>query len=106
MLQYVYNQRIDSRSPEMVARELERVVQYLNERGEIVDCYNLNPMTRGTMLLTIIYHEKDADVLYVCDKKRCTDCHPQFCNHTHDISHAKNFSKLGSTDNYIEIEKE
>lgn len=29
-------------------------------------------------------------VLYVCDRKKCPNCQPE-CEHTTDISHAKNF---------------
>ena len=106
MLQHVYNERIDSRNPKMIALKLEHAIERLNHTGHRVDCYNLNPITRNTILLTIVYHEEYNDVLYVCDKKQCADCNPQFCNHTLDIVHAKNFIKLGPTNSYIEIEKE
>lgn len=33
------------------------------------------------------------DVAYLCDRKACEDCHPEFCDHTLDISHARNFIK-------------
>lgn len=29
-------------------------------------------------------------VLYVCDREKCPNCHSE-CEHTTDISHAKNF---------------
>lgn len=38
--------------------------------------------------------EKPADILYLCDEKRCGETCPSMqCKHTSDISHAKNFVK-------------
>ena len=39
------------------------------------------------------------NVLYLCDKKRCHPCSCE-CEHTSDISHAKNFILIG--DSYFE----
>lgn len=39
------------------------------------------------------------NVLYLCDKKRCHPCSCE-CEHTLDISHAKNFISIG--DSYFE----
>lgn len=44
-------------------------------------------------------------ILYLCDQERCENCHPDFCKHTTDIKHAKNFKE--ETDGiYIEQETE
>lgn len=39
--------------------------------------------------------DRGADVLYLCDQKRCIKCHYPECKHTNDIRHAKNFEKQG-----------
>lgn len=44
-------------------------------------------------------------ILYLCDQERCENCHPDYCKHTTDIKHAKNF-KEGSEGIYIEQETE
>ena len=48
-----------------------------------------------------------ADILYVCDRTKCPECHDE-CEHTTDISHAVNFwhSTYGDKECYIEINKE
>ena len=30
-------------------------------------------------------------ILYECDRQKCTDCSWPICQHTSDITHAKNF---------------
>lgn len=34
-----------------------------------------------------------SDVVYLCDRKACASCAPDVCDHTTDISHARNFVK-------------
>ena len=48
--------------------------------------------------------EKDAQVLYVCDRTACLQCHPETCSHTSDVRHAKNFFIIGG-DRYMERNK-
>jgi hypothetical protein len=47
-------------------------------------------------------HELTEDVIFLCDGKQCEVCHDHECCHTNDISHAKNFKKIG--DSYWEVE--
>lgn len=35
----------------------------------------------------------EMKILYLCDQERCEECHPDYCNHTTDIKHAKNFKE-------------
>ena len=44
------------------------------------------------------------NVLYVCDRRACDQCSHE-CNHTTDISHAKNFELGFDAKTYVEIEK-
>lgn len=37
----------------------------------------------------------EIQVLYICDREKCEDCFNS-CNHTTDISHAKNFKLEGN----------
>lgn len=46
--------------------------------------------------------EKPIDVVYICDRKACKICHYPSCEHTHDISHAKNFERFDMCDLYYE----
>lgn len=39
----------------------------------------------------------EIDITYICDGKKCPECSIQ-CRHTTDISHAKNFKPVMSTD--------
>lgn len=41
-------------------------------------------------------------IYYICDGKACEVCHPEDCNLTEKIEHAKNFRK-GYIDEYVEI---
>lgn len=45
-------------------------------------------------------------ILYICDRKKCPNCQPE-CEHTKDISHAKNFFHTMSDDEdeivYVEL---
>lgn len=51
----------------------------------------------------------DRDVLYLCDKSKCTDAHQcGECIHTTDVEHAANFRKemWGSSCVYVEQSKD
>ena len=50
----------------------------------------------------IIMKEHEQAILYLCDGKKCEQCDPDFCSHTTDINHAKNFIK--SWGDFIEVE--
>lgn len=61
--------------------------------NEYIDDRNIWPLEEGV-----------ADVLYLCDGKRCGDTCPGVeCKHTSDIAHARNFIK-GSYNSYWEKE--
>lgn len=47
-------------------------------------------------------HELTEDVIFLCDGNQCEVCHNNECCHTTDITHAKNFEKIG--DSYWEVE--
>lgn len=41
------------------------------------------------------FQEPVAQIIaYLCDGYACEKCHPEYCHHTTDISHAKNFVEL------------
>ena len=45
-----------------------------------------------------------AEVLYLCDEKRCENCTaPGLCRYTTDISHAKNFAYDGVAEVWYEV---
>lgn len=48
--------------------------------------------------------EYKKDVVYICDQRECDNC-SNFCKHTSNIEHAKNFEKVGSI-YYEKIKKE
>lgn len=37
----------------------------------------------------------EKQVLFLCDRRMCKTCDPS-CNHTSDVSHARNFKLVGS----------
>ena len=45
--------------------------------------------------------KREPACLYLCDRKKCENCHPEVCIHTSDINHAMNrghfngFEELG-----------
>ena len=41
---------------------------------------------------------KKEKVIYICNRKRCENCHPE-CQHTSDIRFAADFTKVDDTDN-------
>lgn len=41
-----------------------------------------------------VWDYNEPSVLYICDRRRCQSCNPE-CSYTSDISHAKNFEKIG-----------
>ena len=47
-------------------------------------------------------HDLTEDVIFLCDGQQCEVCHNDECCHTTDITHAKNFEKIG--DSYWEVE--
>ncbi len=51
----------------------------------------------------MIKQEQAGKILYICDGIKCAECH-EYCKHTTDISHAKNFEKGG--DCYVEKDAE
>lgn len=46
--------------------------------------------------------DHEQAILYLCDRKKCEQCDPDFCSHTTDINHAKNFIK--SWGDFVEVE--
>lgn len=46
-------------------------------------------------LLSAFEHAKGPMVLYECDRRACSRCSYPNCQHTEDISHAKNFHVCG-----------
>ena len=44
-------------------------------------------------------------VAYLCDRERCEECHPDYCKHTSDIKHARNFEEKAKG-RYVEREPE
>lgn len=47
---------------------------------------------------------EEQKIDYLCDGYACEKCHPEYCRHTTDISHAKNFVELADG-RWMEVEK-
>lgn len=69
-------------------KSLRSKIKHLAYKGE----FNERERDR---LLSALDHE--IDVTYICDGKKCPEC-SKLCNHTTDISHAKNFKPVMSID--------
>ena len=57
---------------------------------------------------TEIYITRVNDILYLCDGLACENpknCGGEYCHHTHDIEHAKNFERFADTTLYCEKEE-
>lgn len=37
------------------------------------------------------FHARQPEILYICNQKKCDECHPEYCQLTTDVSFAKNF---------------
>ena len=48
--------------------------------------------------------ELQSDVVYLCDRKACSDCPGEPCHHTVDITHTVNFEYVGDGTKYMEKE--
>lgn len=46
------------------------------------------------VVLPAYMNPKEQNVAYLCDGYACPVCHSEYCHHTTDISHAKNFVEL------------
>ncbi len=47
----------------------------------------------------MVKKKQAGKIYYVCDRKACANCSPE-CNHTSDITHAKNFAPADINGNY------
>lgn len=73
----------------------ELCATYCNERDdlrqrieELIDKYAEKAADEPEVCVAL---KQDApDVLYICDRRKCTDCHEE-CRHTKDWRHAKHF---------------
>lgn len=43
-------------------------------------------------------------IFYICDRKACDVCHPEYCCHTEKIEHAKHFDKVVGKTNTLYFE--
>lgn len=46
------------------------------------------------VVLPICIKPEEQKIAYLCDGYACEECHPEYCHHTTDISHAKDFVEL------------
>lgn len=75
--------------------------EYYNDIRELVDAYDLS--------IKMLEKVNKLKVTYICDGERCQECY-DYCRHTTDISHAKNFKPVMSVDGkatsyYEEVEE-
>ena len=52
------------------------------------------------------HRDKVNTVLYVCDGKECESCSKNFCIHTTNIEHARNFRRVATTENAVIYEED
>lgn len=46
------------------------------------------------VVLPTYLQPEEQKIGYLCDGYACEECHPEYCHHTTDIKHAKNFAEL------------
>lgn len=72
---------INTRDHKAVVRELAEEIDYYRDKIQTIE------------------QAMDMKIMYVCDQRKCKSCIPddEFCGHTDDIFHAKNFRLFGNT---------